>query len=644
MKALLAHLRTHRRQRRLLTAAVALTAGLLAAVLGYPLIREYLTIHRLGSEDPRVRARAVARATELASDSPRMVRRLEAALETDDDEQFLAVAQVLRNLRQFYTDGRQPEAIDRLRALRLSEPLPPDAEQVRIEGRVLLLMRIIAEGRDNVHVRRILSAVAGSRFPQLRVPAAMLAGRLGDCETLGRLLEDDDSAVRMAAALSAAAGRCTTLAEKLADILRSDGEAEVAAAGGYALAVLDAPAASEPVISRLLETDNAELRDPLLLTAPLLAGGDSAVAELIERSQTDGGFAAAPMLLAAARMELASAAPAARDVLAAAAEGSAKVTESQVLAAMEVARAMDIDVREELNAYCRRYWSARLSVSMAAAARLLAAQTAARNDGGKVREIIDTLLRAAEYDRYVQATDDSRETSARGTPRASAEAAAGLWMLDAAQAESLVRRITGDENPQAGDTLAWRLAEIDPERAFELGLAMLPEAGAPPERRIYNDNERACGAMLLALSARSHEQQRLARSRIRQRLDHINEPFAVRASLRCALAALGDEQSAAAVREFLSADAVPRPRALTALLSAGDKNALDWLFWNPSVDDGEVLGLLIDEGLAEVLAATAAELPRVPAAAGAGLRTWQLQILRVHYAINCHGLKVGLNR
>ncbi|MFW6066142.1 MAG: hypothetical protein ACOC9S_04920, partial [Planctomycetota bacterium] len=636
MRAFLRYLREHPRQRRLLTATLALAAGLLAAVSAYPLIDEYLVIRRLGSDDRQVRTRAIARATEMASENDRMLRRLEAALETEDDEEFLAVAEVLRNLREFHTDSRDREAIDRLRALRLAEPLTGDADEAQIEARVLLLMRIISEGRDNAYVRRALSAVAESPLPRLREPAAILAARLGESDTLGMLLDDDDSAVRTTAALSAAAGQCTALAGKLRDVFRTSEDTNVVAAAGYALAILNPATASEVVLSRLLETDDADLRDRLLLTTPLMDGGESAVAEIMERVKADGGFAPAAALVSAARMKLASAGAPARKVLKAAAAGSEEITESQVMAAMEVARALEMDVREELNAYCRRHWSDRLSLSNGIAGRLLAEQTTRRGDGEDVSEAIETLRRAAIYHRYVQ----SVEGEGTGTPRASAEAAAGLWLLDAEDAESTVRRMARRESPQAGDTIAWRLAQIDRRRAFELALTMLPEPGAAPERRVYNDNERACGAMLLALSARSTEQQNRAKSRIKQRLDHVNEPFAVRASLQCALAALGDDKAVATVREFLTAGAVPPRRAVTALLSAGEKAALDWLLWNRSLDDAEVLRLLIDDELAEVLAVTAGELPRVDPAAGTDLRPWQLEILRVHYVINRGRLRV----
>lgn len=642
MRAFPRYLRTHRWQRRLLTATVALIAGLLAALAAYPTVQRELLLRRLGSDDPAVRAGAIARAVERAEQDPRLLRRLEEALETNDDAKFLAVAEVLRNLRRFHTNRRSGEAIDRLRALRLENPLPDGYSPADAEARVMLLMRTIADARDNVHVRRSLRAVAASRSPQLRELAAVLSARLGDCETLSRLLDDDDTGVKSTAALAAAASRCRELTDKCTEIFSETDDVAIASAAGYALAALDAQSHSELITRRLLETDSRELHDRLLLTSPMLEGGNTAVIEIIRRSRNAGVFAPAAALTAAARLRLTEAAPAAREVLAAAAEGSERLTESQVMAGMEVARALDMDVRDELDAYCRRHWSRRLSVSMAEAARLLAEQTAETNDADLRAQVVDTLVRAASYDAYVRLTGDDVD-AAQPTPRASAEAAAGLWTLGVEDAESYVRRSAGSEDALSRETIAWRLSRSDPRRAFELGLALLPEPGAPPEQRVYNANERACGAMLLALSAETDQQQQ-ARMRIGRRLDHVNEPFLTRGSLQCALAAMGDEDAAATVRELLVSGVFPRRRAMTALLATGDKAATDWLLWNRSLGEDEILQLLIDDGVSEVLREFAPDLPAVERSVGADVRRWRLGVLRVHYAVNRAGVGAGASQ
>jgi hypothetical protein len=659
MRALPGYLREHPWQRRLLTAGLALAAGLLAAVLGYPTVRDHLVLRRLGSDDPAVRARAVRRATALAAESPRMLRRLEHVLQSKDDETFLAAAEVLRNLGRFHTPDRSGWAVDRWRALQLAEPLPANYAPADVESRALLLMRVIADGRDNAYVRRALADAAESPAPALRRLAATLAGRLADPATLDRLLADEADAVAADAALAAGCASFpedarfqdpTTSEYELASALlgtlaRGDG-VERASAAAYALSKLPTPSshAGDAVADRLRETDDPLLRDRLchVVGAAGESWGDTAAMDIFRRSRRNGDFPPAAAMLAAARLELAEAAPAARDVLSAAAEGSDELTEPQVLAAMELARSLNLPLREELDAYCRRHWRPGLSVSMAEAARLLAEQMANDPDGdAALRERnVETLRRAALYGAYAKIAAMTRPVEAWDTPRASAAAAAALWTLDQAAAEPYVREAAGDEDPLSGDTIAWRLSRADPDAGFLLALRMLPAPGVPPGERVYDADERATGAMLLALSARTADRKQQARQRLRERLDSIPEPFLVRGSLRCGLAALGDEESRRVLGELLASGVFPRRRALTALLAAGDMSALDWLLWNPSVSDRGALKLLIDDGLSDVLAETAPDLPRVDGAADPDLRRWQLRILRQYYAVRKGSLRL----
>jgi hypothetical protein len=660
MRALPGYLREHPWQRRLLTAGLALAAGLLAAVLLYPTVRDHLVLRRLGSDDPAVRARAVQRATALAAESPRTLRRLERVLETEDDEAFLAAAEALRNLGRFHTPERSGEAIDRWRALQLAEPLPGDPVPADVESRSLLLMRMIADGRTNPYVRRALASVTDSPAPALRRLATTLAGRLGDAATLHRLLDDESIAVAADAALAAGCATFTQaesfedpttpegeLLSALLDTLRQADSAEQASAAAFALANLRSSRSADAIARRLAETDDAVLRDRLfhVVSAPPWPGAGPPIAEVIRRSREAGHYPPAAALLAAARLKLEEARPAAREVLTAAGEGSEELTEPQVLAAMEVARSLDLPVRAELDAYCREHWRPRLSVSMAEAARLLGEQAAAGGEDAPLHDRnTETLRRAALYGAYARIASVTRPAEIPDTPRASAAAAAALWTLDPAAAEPYVRELAGDEDPLAGDTIAWRLSRADGAGAFGLALRMLPAPGAPPGERVYDADERAAGAMLLALSARTTDQKHRARRRLRRRLDSVPEPFLVRGSLRCALAILQDEESRGIVRELLASGVFPRRRALTALLATGDKAALDWLLWmwNPSLTEGYVLELLVDHGVSDVLAATAPGLPPVDAAASPDLRRWQLRILRQYYAIRRSGVRVGL--
>ncbi len=641
MKAFLLYLREHPWQRRVLTAALAVVAGMLAAVLAYPVVRDHLLLRRLASEDHREQSVAVAQATVLAAQNPRTLRRLERALRTEDDRKFLAVAEVLWNLGRFHTPDRDPTSIDRWRALQLASPLAAEYTPDALAGRLSLLMRTITDGRDNRYVRGALSSAAGSHAPELRRLSATLAARLEDCDTLERLLKDDSEDVAAQAALAAGVGGCASVADTLTDVFGESDSVEVVSAAAYALAIIDAESWSELITHRMRNTETAELRDRLLLLSPVLDTAEPAVEEILEQARRQEDFPPAAALLAAARMGIEVASQSARDVLAAAAEGSDKLNEPQVLAAIDTARVLDVPVVRDLDAYCRGFWSHRLSASMGAAARLLAEQADVDEEPEVVERAIDTLRRAAVYP---PPDPQSGEPKSPGTPGASAEAAVGLWILGCEDAEQYVRRISRRGNAIAVDVVAWRLSRADTEAAFELGLRMLPVPGVPPEQRVYNDNERATGAMLLALSARTPQQRQDALQRMRRRLDRVAEPFIVRTSLHCGLVILGEQDSRPMLREVLSGEVFPPRRALTALLASGDRAALDWLLWNPDLTDAELLELLIDEGFAEVLAEAVPELPRVDMGVGPDLRFWQLRICRQYYLVHRERLQAELER
>ena len=190
----------------------------------------------------------------------------------------------------------------------------------------------------------------------------------------------------------------------------------------------------------------------------------------------------------------------------------------------------------------------------------------------------------------------------------------------------------------AGDYIAWHLSQTDPQRAFELGLVMLPAprtATAPTDSgtlRVYNTNERSTGAMMLALSARTPEHKAVALKRIEGRLG-IEQDFHARGSLQCAKLILAAENTET-VRQFLATPEFPQRRALTALLAAGDEHTMTWLLFSHHSKVEYISFLLINKAVGEVLVAYRPDLPRIDISADDDLRNWQIRILRCAYAVS----------
>jgi len=200
-----------------------------------------------------------------------------------------------------------------------------------------------------------------------------------------------------------------------------------------------------------------------------------------------------------------------------------------------------------------------------------------------------------------------------------------------------------------GDYIAWHVAcEGEPKKAFELGLSMLPGADCPPPLRVYNDNERAAGAMLLALAARTARQKQIAVDRIAARLDagefDGEVDFYTAGAFRCALLILGRKPELAKLRALRGIGRFPRRRVMTALCAAGDREALDWLLFNKDIPPEDISSLLTGRGIGEVLQAFCPELPLVDAAAETDLRLWQVRILRHHWGVRRGDVRLGMDR
>ena len=616
---------------------MAVLVGLITALGLYPHVSDYLLIRALGSENLTRRTVAILRATAEAKRSPRTARRLENALKTDSDVRFGSIVAVLRYLGRFDTPQRDPLQVDRMRAIEIAAPQSAGGDAF---VRRTALAQLLLSGRDNRYVRRSLALAKADRLPAVRALAATLAAKLGDDAALGQLLDDDDSAVASAALLAGSiAGRRAAGEKALEKILAGDRDTELVSAAAYALAALDAKRAATVLPGLIGSAGDSLLRDRLLYVAstPAGDGASDAVMAVIRRSQRADGHPPPAAMLAAARLGIAEAGPAARSVLKAAAEGKKPLDESQVLAAIRFASECKLPVRREADGICLRLWGPYWQHMLVAAARLLGEQAdmpqpPALKSPSRA-ECIQRLRQAAMHP---------------AAPVASAAAAAALWRLKAQLAGEFVIDVAGRRSTLPGDYLAWQLAGDRPAGAFELGKLMLPAPNNEAALRQYNDNVRSAGAMLLALSASGDEQADWAAERIHSRLVGGElggeDDFYVAGAYRCALLILGREDFRQPVRELLGTGEFPQRRVVTAMLAAGDRKALDWLLWNPqlSLEDSEFL--LVEKGLADVLAELAADLPPVDVAADRALRLWQVRILRDFYAIRRAEVQPGLRR
>jgi len=672
--------RVQRLQLRLLTGSVAMMLGVLGTVLIYPSIRDARIIRGLADTDANRQRRAMAAAVAVGRDSPASLRRLIRALDTENDRQFLALVDVLQELEAFDTPDRDPLHVDRMRALGIESARSPIDPTSAAGTRELLARQIVLSGRDNRHVRRALARTAADAVPRVRIAAALLAARLKDHDVLRKLMRDPDANVAAAAALDASLADMTSLAGDITALLAGAKDTATLSAAAYALARL-APARSATAICNALggATDRKDrrLRDRLLLAAGKLAGDDVRAAVLAAlNSRDDGEYAPAVAVLTAGKLKLAGAAPSIERILSAAAKGRSGLKESQVLAALWAADRLDLPVRAQVNAICRTWWHPKFPFLLAEAARVLGRQAdLPQGDDANAptrEQCIATLRLAAAYQPLPTTTPTTMPAPPLTTPLPSAAAAAALWMLrpdatymtrqdsagddrgfqdwkiDRSSSAFFVHMAAGSRSSRAGDYLAWRIGRSGKEEAFDLGLHLLPPRGAPAALRVYNDNKRATGAMLLALAAGDAQTKRTARERIRSRLfggplGGETDPY-LKGSYHCALLILDEGGFHEQVRALLDSLEFPKRRVVGALCAAGDGRVLDWLLADQDASPDDVQYLLLNTGIGEVLADAAPQLPRVDAAADDQTRLWQVRILQDYYAIHRGGVRLGLSR
>jgi hypothetical protein len=653
MPALITYFRTHPWQRRLFTVSLAIMLGAAAAVLCLPRFRDAMIIRDMDSPDAKVRTRAVMRAVTQAGEDPATVGRLESALDGASDRQFKALVRALQTLGRFDVPGRNPLLLDRMTAYEVADnPSAP--------ARGAFLVEIMTGGRDNQYVRRALKAASADANQDVRALAGMLAARLGDDDTLGHLVRDADPDVAEAATIDAAIARRKALLPDIGKYLADANGPRLPSAAALALAAMDpnAAAATLPaMLSRAVDANDPALRDRLLDIMGNLSDDATARAVMatIDRADKAGLYPPAAALLAAGRRKLPAAAPAVRKVLADSVKMPRGLLISQVHAAILAANDLKLPVRKAANDICRKLWNPRpgFRLMLTDAARLLGRQVAApqgdQPDVPDPNECVRTLRQAvvADYEPTTWPASQPKPKPAR-TPLPSAAAAVALWKLDTKAAEEFIQVPAWDYVSLAGDCVAWNIGITGTDRAFALGLSLLPAANAPPELRVYNDDARSTGAVLLAIAAATPQRRKQAAERILSRLEAgprgKEDSFYVRGAYQCALAILRDPGAADQALRLLETGQFSQRRAITALTLTGDLRGLDWLLWNRQVDREDMLLLLVDEQLGEVIAGCLPQLPAISPAAGADLGDWQLMRLRHAYEILRPGLKPQLQR
>jgi hypothetical protein len=641
---------------------VAITGGM---VLFYPQWVDERLIDRLGSSKPSVRGQAILESAARARVREPMKRKLLTSLDTESDTQFFAVVSALNEAGMFKTSVTNPLHIDRAIVVEFATAPDPNTQ-------IWLLTQIINKRRDNRYIHQALKAAAASESVEVRIAGALLAAMLKDDEALGKLLDDEDPAVRAAAALDAGLAGRRALGDALIEKL-ADADAQVAGGAAAGLAYLD-PTEYGPKLCKLLtETKDANLRERLCQVMTILNndGARQAVGKLL--ASTRGKRFPAPMTLrAAGRLANTDGGDYIRTVLASAVKDR-KTARRLVHAAIVAAGELELPVRTELYKICQQYWNPnwRSELMFAAAARVLgrlAAKNTGQADDAPTRRECENLLVGAAYYVGPQPTTGPA-VRGRTTPIASAAAATAFWLLNpsaetdvklketASQpgtVEFIGRSVSGARvvmdaaqySILAGDYIAWRVGRSGRPEAFKLGLRMLPPLNAPAGRRVYNENLRGAGAMMLAFAAKTDEQKQVAIQRITERLepgkDHNGEDDPVLAGrYRCALLLLGDRSRLKVVREQRNDGGHAVPAAFTALIFAGEIEALDYLLSNTHIPARDVALYMTDDGLDRVLAARAPSLPTIDAAAPAAIQLWQAKILQDYYVLHRGAFSLG---
>lgn len=451
--------------------ALAIVLGLAAALWIYPYLVDRTLLAELASGNEVIRQKAMLRAEKAALTRPRTLQRLNDALEGADDDLFLTLGVVLRNAGKFRTHARPAEMYDRLRAIELTR-------SSQVDVREILTMEAVAARRNNRYQKQALDAAANDSEPAVRSLAATLAAMLGDDATLEKLLGDKDAGVAAGAAIDAGVAGRVKLVEPLRKALRS-GQPQVRGSAAWALGRLSPKEHAAEILSSAgsipggPELDGVARYEDYVLHAATLLGDAQAKDYVLKQTTMDpfvGLTASQPSamsLLAAGKLRIAEAGPAVKAVLRAAGRTDEKTTlyEEQVLAAIEAAAQLKLDVRAELNGICQRLWGPDWPLVLIAASRELGRQmevygptlptasaatqpaTSPATQPADEFTPLQTLRLAAVYHvRPPTTRPDQVAPAVIATPVPSAAAAVALWLVE----QSSRRGVLAASGPATG--------------------------------------------------------------------------------------------------------------------------------------------------------------------------------------------------
>lgn len=408
-----------------------------------------------------------------------------------------------------------------------------------------------------------------------------------------------------------------------------EGDREVISAAAFALTRFDAAKYAPAVAQAASATRDPLLRERLLhalglcdkkIAAPL-------VAAMLAQAKDNPSPA---LLLAAGKLGLAEAEAPIRTILRDVILPDKPQPVPLVRAALQAAGDLHLALAPELTVFCKKLWYPREEPSLMAAARLLGEQPP--DASGKYPAVRVNMLGSLARYIWLPSPDADPESQAKYTPFASAAAAVALWQMKADIADETVKDAV-DLAPKArlpAHYVAWHLARIDPQRAFQLALTMLPPVDAPQDQREDRDNVRTCGAMTLALAARTPAQKTQAVERIQSHLEGEKDRN-VLWSYKAALLILGQSENFDTVAALLDIEGYPLRVTTLAMTAAGSRRALDGLLWN--LDDDDLATVLINQCGLDVVNAVHG-LPRIAPAAFGDLLNWQMRIARCSYAVH----------
>ncbi len=602
-----------------MTSLIAVILGVVAAWVAIPIVRDMKILDMLDSEDPLRRKQGIVLAVSVAEDRPQLIERIESRLDSAGDAQFSAMVSVLNRLGKFRTPSRKGEQLDRFYLVKFISCISDDNDRF-VEARGVFLHRLILDGRDNVHVRKALSLAAGDVSSGIRSASALLACRLGDDETLTKLLGDDKPQVRASAAIDAGLAGRKTCTDAIAKILEEPQTDDEHAAAAYALARLEPKKFAAQIAQAVLSAHKAgkgNLLDKLLYVSTMLnkESVGPAVMKVLKDSQRHGQISPASVLIAAGRLKIHEAKPLIQqgtiDRLILRRKKLTGGDATTLAAAINAAAKLDMPANIFVTVM-EKLWHPRTSVAM-----ILASEAIANR-----REIIakDTALMSRTL------TILGRAAGGSDTPVPSAAAATALFKLAGKQADESLLVACESKIYLAGDYVAWNLAKSRTDDAWRIGGVFFGPG-------IYNKTVRANATILLALLARETDKADSLAEVIESRLIGLNDQFAA-GSYNCAMLILNRREYIDKVAALTKSGEFGQRRVLTALAMAGAPTGFDRVFagakFNPAGIDSYLAGWLMSRMYSSIVP----EMPVFDLDATPETRYWQCRIQRDYYLIH----------